>query len=95
MSFTPEQEEFEAKWHNKWVRAKGEVYKIPPKEYYVTSALYKWEKDHKYDIEDVTILAIMSREHNPPDVIEWFTIKIAPEDLDKALADFEILDPPP
>jgi len=88
MDFTPEQKEFETKWHNKWVRARGEVYKIPQKEYYVTSALYKWEKD-------VTILAVMSRDHSPPETIEWFTIKIAPEDLDKALADFEVLDPPP
>ena len=77
--------EFEAKWYNQIVLPRGNYFKIPMKVYMVTAALYEYEENKD------TILAVVSEEYNPPDNIEWFTIKISPEDLEEALADFEIL----
>jgi len=76
-----EQKAFETKWHEKIVRPKGVHYQIPQTEYLVSAALYKW------DPGDITIFAIVGPD-GPPN---WFTIKVAPEDLHWIEEDFEIV----
>lgn len=76
------QEEFAAKWHYKVIRPLNNHFKtLPNKEYVVTSALYD---------EQETIFAIKATDYNLENK-HWITIKIAPEDFEKSMADFEIL----
>ncbi|UCG02455.1 MAG: hypothetical protein JSW11_00385 [Candidatus Heimdallarchaeota archaeon] len=80
--------DFEKKWHNKIVRPKRKFYTtLPDKKYLVKSALYKYD-------EDLTILAIMAEDYTfgPGSNGHFFTIKILPENLEKAMDDFEIID---
>lgn len=78
------QQEFEQKYHYKVVRPKGEVIKIPIKDYIVTSALYKYEQG------DTTILALKALDYTLENK-HWITIKIAPESLESYLGDIEVL----
>lgn len=81
-------ETFEAQWKNKIVRLKGKCFKFPKKNYQVTAALYQYEDG------DVTIFAIMAEDYifGPDSNRQWFTIKINPEDFDKCMDDFEIVE---
>jgi hypothetical protein len=80
---TPEQEQFEAKWHKRWVRPLGKHYQIPIKDYHVTAALLKWDGEE-------TIFAVMASDYNTENK-HWFTIKVAPQDLSKLEEDFEFI----
>ena len=85
--WTTEQKEFEKKYHLKIVRPLGKYFDIPLKDYSVTSALYKWEKN------DITIFSIIALDYDfqstEPEKKHWFTIKLKLEDL-YLLEDFEI-----
>lgn len=76
--------EFSEKWLNKQVEYRGSYYKIPLVKYKVTAALLN------YDEGDITTWAIMSEHWNPPKNIDWFTFKLAKDELTK-LDDFVIL----
>lgn len=76
---------FAEKWKNQKVRLRGTFYELPDKEYVVTAALYKW------DSGDVTVFAIMAVDYTLENK-HWFTIKIAPDDFEKCMGDFEIVD---
>ena len=79
---------FEEKWHNQIVRPKGLHYKcLPIKNYRVTAALYK------YEVGDITVFGIMAEDYNPKTNGHFFTIRMGPEELEKCLNDFAILDP--
>ena len=80
-------QEFEAKWHGKIVRPKGNHYKIPIKNYVVTAALYRYE-------DDITTFAIRAEDYSPGPSgnAHWFTIGIGLEEFDKCMDDFEIID---
>lgn len=78
------QEEFEGKWHNKIVKPLGGYYQIPIKEYWVTAALLNYE-------DDVSIFAIKALDYSQ-DNKHWFTIRMAEDELEERLADFEIVE---
>lgn len=83
---TQEQQDFETKYHYKIVKLLGNHYKtLPQKEYIVTSALFNWEDDGK-----TTIFAIKALDYNLENK-HWITIKIAADEFDKCIADFEIV----
>lgn len=78
---------FEEKWHRKIVRPRRQVYTgLPDKRYLVTCALYEYD-------DDKTIFAIMAEDYKlgPEGNAHFFTMKIAPEDLEEAMDDFEII----
>lgn len=77
--------EFETKYLNRLVRYRGEHYQIPTDvTYWVTAALFE------HDENGITIFAIMSEKWNPPNNVDWFTFKLAPEELAE-LGKFEIV----
>ncbi len=80
------QEEFEKKWFQKWVKPKGIHYQIPQKNYIVTAALYKGAAD-----EQSSIFAIISEDYKPGTNPEWFTLHVADEDLVKLDEEFEFI----
>ena len=77
---------FEQQWKNKIVRLKLQHYSgIPDTTYVVTAALFEWETD------DVTVFAIQSERYTLENK-EWYTIKIGPEEFEKCMADFEVVE---
>lgn len=81
-----EQEDFANKYHFKVVKPLLNHYKdLPEKEFIVTSALYNWEDDGK-----TTLFAIKALDYTPENK-HWFTIKIAADEFEKCIADFEII----
>lgn len=83
---TQEQKDFELKYHYKIVRLLGNHYKLPIKNYIVTSALLNWEDDGK-----TTIFAIKALDYTLENR-HWITIKIAADEFYKCMADFEIIE---
>lgn len=80
-------DEFAAIYHHKRVRVVGNHFThLGGYEGIVTAALYKYQGD-----EDTTILAIMADGYGPGTPEKWWTLEIAPGDLEIALADIEIL----
>lgn len=78
---------FEEKWHLQTVRPKRHVYTyLPDKRYLVTCALYEYD-------DGKTVFGIMAEDYEPGPKgnAHFFTIKIVPEDLEKAMDDFEIV----
>lgn len=82
-----DQKDFESKYHFKVVKPRGEVYKnLPIKEYIVTTALLNWE-----DNEDTTIFAIKALDYTLENK-HWITIHIKKDELEKCMADFDIIE---
>ncbi len=83
---TKEQLEFESKYQYKVVRPKGNHFKfLTIKDYIVTSSLLNYEDNGK-----TTIFAIKALDYNLENK-HWITIKIAAEEFEKCMADFEII----
>ncbi len=81
----PEQIEFAKKYHHKLVKPLGNCFNIPIKEYIVVAALLNHEDDGK-----TTVLVFKATDYSPENP-HLFTFKIAVEDLEKSLADIEII----
>lgn len=77
--------EFESKYHFKIVKPLNNHYQLPVKEYIVTAALYNYEDDGK-----TTVFAIKALDYSLENK-HWFAIKIADNEFDKCIADFEII----
>lgn len=82
---TQEQKDFETKYHYKIVKPLGNYYKIPIKEYIVTSALLNWEDDNK-----TTIFAIKALDYSLENK-QWITFHIGSDEFEKCMADFEVI----
>lgn len=78
------QKDFGNKYLHKIVRPLGTYYEIPIKEYIVTAALLEFEEN------GVTIFAIKALDYSVENK-HWITIRIARDELEERLADFEIL----
>ena len=82
---TQEQKDFSAKYHLKVVKPRGNYYKLPIKEYFVTSSLLNWE-----DEGETTVFAVKALNYNLENK-HWFTIKVNKKELDIFTSDFEIV----
>lgn len=81
------QEQFEQTWHFKIVRPKLQHYKLPDKEYIVSSALYNHDEEKG---EKITTFAIKAVDYSLENK-HWITIKIGESEFEKCMADFEII----
>lgn len=82
---------FEQEWYRKNVRPSEKIaheWGIPLKTYYVTAALYHFEKNDKQ--EWITIFAIIAYDEYAIGNKHWFTLKLTDEELE-SLKEFKVI----